>query len=125
MTNTPFRTDEMATSQLPAMILLAKLGWQPLTKLAVNTARRNRLSAVVLEDITRDFLRRQQLSWGSSSFSLSDANVDKMMRRLKDLPPATYGKQAEEKWDLLCLPQSLEQKIGGVNRSINARFIDY
>ena len=125
MTDTPFRTDEMATSQLPAMILLAKLGWQPLTKLAVNTARRNRLSAVILEDITRDFLRRQQLSWGTSSFSLSDTNVDEMMRRLKDLPPATYGKQAEEKWDLLCLPQSVEQKIDGVNRSINARFIDF
>lgn len=125
MTKTPFRTDELAISQLPAIILLAKMGWQPLTTAEANNARRNRFGAVILEDITRDFLQHQKLSWGSSAFSLSDANIDDMLRRLKALPPATYGKQAEEKWDLLCLPQSIEQKVDGVNRSINAKFIDF
>ena len=125
MTNTPFRTDELAVSQMPAMILLAKMGWQPLTKAEANNARRNRLSAVILEDITRDFLNRQKLSWGSSTFSINDYNIDNMLSKLKALPPATYGKQAEEKWDLLCLPQSIEQKVDGVNRSINAKFIDF
>ena len=47
------------------------------------------------------------------------------MTRLCDLPPSTYGKQAEDKWDLLCLPQSVEQVIGGARRSLNARFIDF
>ena len=125
MTNTPFRTDELAASQMPAMILLAKMGWQPLTKAEANNARRNRFSAVILEDITRDFLNRQKLSWGSSTFSINDYNIDNMLSKLKALPPATYGKQAEEKWDLLCLPQSIEQKVDGVNRSINAKFIDF
>ena len=37
-----FRTDEVATSQLPAMLLLAKMGWQPLTKAQANTARKTR-----------------------------------------------------------------------------------
>ena len=125
MTNTPFRTDELAASQMPAMILLAKMGWQPLTKAEANNARRNRFTAVILEDITRDFLNRQKLSWGSSTFSINDYNIDNMLSKLKALPPATYGKQAEEKWDLLCLPQSIEQKVDGVNRSINAKFIDF
>ena len=45
--NPKFRTDEKGTSQLPAMLLLAKMGWQPLTKAAANAARRNRTSAVI------------------------------------------------------------------------------
>ena len=126
VTPTPkFRTDEKGTSQLPAMLLLAKMGWQPLTKAAANAARRNRTSAVILEDITRAYLRTQRLSWAEEEVPLSEDNIDTLMTRLRDLPPATYGKQAEDKWDLLCLPQSVEQVIGGARRSLNARFIDF
>ena len=76
----------------------------PLTKAAANSARRNRTSAVILEDITRAYLRTQRLSWAGEDVPLSEDNIDTLMTRLRDLPPATYGKQAEDKWDLLCLP---------------------
>ena len=120
-----FRTDEVATSQLPAMLLLAKMGWQPLTKAQANAARKGRTSAVILEDITRDYLRTRRLSWAGQDASLSEDNVETLMVRLKNLPPATYGKQAEEKWDLLCLPQSVEQVINGSRRSHNVPLIDF
>ena len=115
--NPKFRTDEKGTSQLPAMLLLAKMGWQPLTKAAANAARRNRTSAVILEEITRAYLRTQRLSWAGEEVPLSEDNIDTLMTRLCDLPPSTYGKQAEDKWDLLCLPQSVEQVIDGARRS--------
>ena len=53
MSNPQFRTDELAVSQLPAMLLLAKMGWKPLTRVAADEARLGRLSVVLLADITR------------------------------------------------------------------------
>ena len=67
-----FRTDEMATSQLPAMLLLAKMGWQPLSKVVANKARGDRNSAVILEKITRDYLRKQNLRWAGEETPLSE-----------------------------------------------------
>jgi type I restriction enzyme R subunit len=125
MTKTPFRTDEIATSQLPAMLLLAKMGWKPLTEAQANEARLNRNSTAILEGITRDFLRRQTLTWAGQGVTLNEDNIETLITRLKNLPPATYGKQAEEKWDLLCLPQGVEQVIDGARRSLNTRFIDF
>ena len=82
-----FRTDEVATSQLPAMLLLAKMGWQPLTKAQANAARKTRTSAVILEDITRDYLRTRRLSWAGKDAPLSEDNIETLMVRLKNLPP--------------------------------------
>ena len=120
-----FRTDEKATSQLPAMLLLAKMGWQPLSKAVANKARGDRNSSIILENITRDYLRKQNLRWAGEETPLSEENIQELMVRLKTLKPATYGKQAEDKWDLLCLPQSVDQVVNGVRRSLNARFIDF
>ena len=120
-----FRTDEVATSQLPAMLLLAKMGWQPLTKAAANAARNGRISAVILEDITREYLRGRRLKWAGQDAPLSEDNIETLLTRLRNLPPATYGKQAEDKWDLLCLPQGVEQVIGGTRRSHNVPLIDF
>ena len=125
MNNGKFRTDEIATSQLPAMLLLAKMGWQPLSKAVANKARGDRNSSIILENITRDYLRKQNLRWAGEETPLSEENIQELMVRLKTLKPATYGKQAEDKWDLLCLPQSVDQVVNGVRRSLNARFIDF
>ena len=125
MSNPQFRTDELAVSQLPAMLLLAKLGWKPLTSQGADKARRGRLSAVLLEDVTREFLRAQTLSWGAEETKLTEDNIDKLIANLKDLPPATYGKQAEDIWDRLVLPQSVEQSLNGTKRALNAKLIDF
>ena len=125
MTNTPFNTDEISISQLPAMVLLAKMGWKPLTVEEVNNARRNRQTSVILDDITRGYLKNQKLSWAGQEVSLNDDNIETLLVRLRNVPPATYGKQAEDKWNLLCLPQSIEQMVDGSRRSLNARFIDF
>ena len=125
MSNPQFRTDELAVSQLPAMLLLAKMGWKPLTRVAADEARRGRLSAVLLEDITREFLRNQTLSWGEQETKLTEDNIDKLIASLKDLPSATYGKQAEDIWDRLVLPQSVEQSLNGTKRAINVKLIDF
>ena len=106
MNNPQFRNNERAVSQLPAMLLLAKMGWKPLTYRAANKARRGRLSAVLLEDFTREFLRAQTLIWGEQETKLTEDNIDKLIANLKDLPPATYGKLAEDIWDRLVLPQA-------------------
>ena len=70
MSNPQFRTDELAVSQLPAMLLLAKMGWKPLTRAAADEARRGRLSAVLLEDVTREFLRNQTSAGANRKLNL-------------------------------------------------------
>lgn len=120
-----FPTSESEISQLPAMLLLAKMGWKPLTREQADSARRGRLSAVVLEEITRKYLRDQTLIWGSETTRLTEENIDKLIANLKDLPPATYGKQAENMWDRLVLPQSVEQSLNGIRRFINVKLIDF
>ncbi len=120
-----FFTDEASTSQLPAMLLLAKMGWKPLTRGQADDARYGRLSAVVLEDITREYLRKQTLTWGEQSTALTEENIDRLIDGLKNLLPGTYRKQAEDVWDRLVLPQSVEQNLNGAKRSLNARLIDF
>ena len=79
----------------------------------------------MLEDITRKFLRSQTLKWGEHKTTLTEANIDKLIANLIDLPPATYGKQAEDIWDRLVLPQSVEQSLDGSKRALNAKLIDF
>ena len=63
-----------------------------------------RLSAVLLEDVTESFsVIKPQL--GRAGNKLTEDNIDKLIANLKDLLPATYGKQAEDIWDRLVLPQ--------------------
>jgi len=125
MTNSQFHTNERALSQLPAILLLAKMGWKPLTNEAANAARGNRRAAIVMKDFTRQFLRAQTLTWGEQATKLTEENIDKLIDNLTTLPPDTYGKQAEDIWDRLVLPQSVEQSINGSKRALNARLIDF
>ena len=121
-----FRTDEVAVSQLPAVILLAKMGWKPLRKEQVDAARGGRKSAVILESITREYLRNHEATWGSESTPLSEDSIDRLIYNLKDIPSDTgYGKQAENIWDKLVLPQSVEQSVRGSRRAVNARLINF
>ena len=120
-----FRTDEIANSQLPAMILLAKLGWQPLTKVEALVKRGGRLSNVVLEDVLRDYLRQLQVEFYKFTKPLSEENIDKIIADLTDIKPDTYQRQAEAIWDLLVLPISVEQKIGSTTYSGSVRLIDF
>ncbi|MBF2760256.1 MAG: type I restriction endonuclease subunit R [Ectothiorhodospiraceae bacterium AqS1] len=120
-----FRVDEVSSSQLPAMLLLAKMGWKPLTRGQADEARGGRLSAVVLEGITREYLRGQTLAWGEHSTSLTEESIDRLIDGLKSLPSDTYGRQAEDMWDRLVLPQSVEQNLNGARRSLNVRLIDF
>ena len=105
------------------MLLLAKMGWQPLTKAQANAAQEPHQCCNFRR--YRDYLRTRRLSWAGQNAPLSEDNIETLMVRLKNLPPATYGKQAEEKWDLLCLPQSVEQVINGSRRGHNVPLIDF
>lgn len=125
MTITPPDSSEVSTSQLPAMLLLAKMGWKPISNMEADEVRKNRRSAVILEEITRKFLRSQIITWGGQETRLTEESIDSLVERIKNLPPDPYGKQAEDMWDNLILPQSIEQNVNGVRRAINARFIDF
>ena len=128
MTNAPtFRTDEKATSQLPAMLLLAKMGWQPLTKAEALAKRGGRLSNVILEDILRDYLRGLRVPFYKHSQPLTEENVDKIISELQQIKPETYQKQAEDMWDTLVLPKSTpeQQTVHGTKYSGSLRLIDF
>ena len=129
-TPTPkFGTDEKGTSQLPAMLLLAKMGWQPLTKAAANAARRNRTSAVILEDITRAYLRTQRLSWAGEEVPLSEDNIDTLMTRIAHIRTWTYitnkNGWTDAKQDWQELAKSIEDRLSDeLHNRLTQRFVD-
>ena len=126
MTKSPnFRTDEVSISQLPAMILLAKMGWQPLTRTAALEKRGGYRSKVVLEDILRAYLRELKVEFYKFTEPLTEENIDKIIADLTDIKPDTYQRQAEAMWDYLVLPVSVEQKIGSTTYSGSVRLIDF
>ncbi|MCA8837740.1 MAG: restriction endonuclease subunit R, partial [Proteobacteria bacterium] len=120
-----FQTNEVAVSQLPAMVLLAQMGWKPLTAKIANEYRRSRRSAVILEDVTRQYLRAQTIVRGEQTTKISEDNIDKLIYGLKDMPSDKIGPLAKDMWNRLVLPQSVEQSINGTRRALSARLIDF
>jgi type I restriction enzyme R subunit len=75
-------------SQIPALLLLVKMGWTYLTPSEVLQARGDKLSNVLLEDVLRKQLHRiNAIQMGSSRTSMfSDANIENGIIALKTIP---------------------------------------
>ena len=116
-------TGEQAVSQLPAVLLLARLGWQILGKEEVHKLRNGNETDVLLESILREQLRNRSLSWGDYNEPINDVNITHIIRRLREATLA--DEPVKQVWDTLVLGVTVVQNIDGVNRSINISPIDW
>ena len=121
-----FKEDHI--SQIPALQILIKMGYNYLTQEAALKFRGEKTSNVLLEDILRKQLKEiNSIKLSSSKISVfSDMNIEAGIQALKDLPMNEgYISACEQAYNLLTLGKALEQSIDGDKKSFTLQYIDW
>ncbi len=114
-------------SQIPALQLLMKMGYQYLTPQEALEARGNRYSNVLLETILKDQLQEiNKIEYRNKEFKFSETNINTAILALRDLP-LQDGYNAANKffYELITLGKSLEQNVLGDKKSFSFKYIDW
>ncbi len=121
-----FRFDEKHLSQIPALQLLANLGFRYLTPAEALAMRGGRLSNVLLEEVLRDSLKRiNRIQHKGDQYLFSEENLQSAIQRLKNVKYDGLLKTNEVVYDLLTLGVALEQSVEGAVRSFTLNYIDW
>jgi len=121
-----FRFDEKHLSQIPALQLLANLGYRYLTPEQALAMRGGRLSNVLLEEVLRDSLKRiNRIQHKGDNYLFSEENLQSAIQRLKNVKYDGLLKTNESVYDLLTLGVALEQSVEGAVRSFTLNYIDW
>lgn len=123
---TSFRFNEKHLSQIPALQLLANLGYRYLTPTEALAMRGGRLANVLLEEVLRDSLKRiNRIQHKGDSYLFSEENLQSAIQRLKNVKYDGLLKTNESVYDLLTLGVALEQSVEGAVRSFTLNYIDW
>lgn len=121
-----FRFNEKHLSQIPALQLLANLGYRYLTPEQALAMRGGRLSNVLLEEVLRDSLKRiNRIQHKGGDYLFSEENLQTAIQRLKNVKYDGLLKTNEAVYDLLTLGVALEQSVEGAVRSFTLNYIDW
>jgi type I restriction enzyme R subunit len=121
-----FKEDHI--SQIPALQLLMKMGYEYLTPDEAMQLRGNKTTNVLLEDILRKQLKEiNSIRVRSSKEArFTDANIENGINVLKELPTNEgYMVAGEYAYYLLTLGKALEQNIDGDKKSFTLQYIDW
>ena len=117
---------EIPTSQIPAMRLLANLGFKPLTPEEVMLERKGKLANVLLEDILLSQLRRlNSFTHKGTKCDFSEESLRGAVLKLKNMQYDGLVRTNYKIYDLLTLPQSEEESVEGDKRSYDIRYVDW
>ena len=121
-----FQFNEKHLSQIPALQLLANLGYRYLTPAQALAMRGGRLSNVLMEEVLRDSLKRiNRIQHKGDSYLFSEENLQSAIQRLKNVKYDGLLKTNEAVYDLLTLGVALEQSVEGAVRSFTLNYIDW
>jgi type I restriction enzyme R subunit len=121
-----FRFNEKHLSQIPALQLLANLGFRYLTPAEALAMRGGRLANVLLEEVLRDSLKRiNRIQHKGDNYLFSEENLQTAIQRLKNVKYDGLLKTNEAVYDLLTLGVALEQSVEGAVRSFTLNYIDW
>lgn len=115
-------------SQIPALQMLQKLGYQYLTPDEALQFRGDKTTQVILEDVLRKQLKEiNSIKIGSKREErFTSGNIEIGIRALKELPMNEgYINACETAYNLLTLGKALEQSIDGDKKSHTLRYIDW
>ena len=117
-------TREKLASQIPAVELLMKLGFQYLTREEALALRGGRRSEVLLAPILREQLAKlNRVSWRGREQPFSPDAIEGAVAALRDLPDEGLLQTSEKVFDLLALGKSFPQTIEGDSRSFTMRYL--
>lgn len=121
-----FKEDHI--SQIPALQMLIKLGYQYLSPDEALHSRNGKTTTVVLEDILRKQLKEiNSIRVSATKTSIfTDENIERGILALKDLPMNEgYINASEAAYNLLTLGKALEQSVDGDKKSFTLQYIDW
>lgn len=120
------RSDEDATSQLPALKLLISMGWQYLSTAEALDLRGGRTSEVLLYGVLEDWLRKNnRIEYRGESEPFTEANIKSAIDTLRDEPDDGLVRTNEKLYDHLVLGRALRQTIRGDTKSFQLRYINW
>lgn len=121
-----FRFNEKYLSQIPALQVLVNLGYTYLTPEQALAARGGKLGQVLLEEVLRERLKKNnRIQYKGKSYLFSEENIQTAIQRLKNVKYDGLLKTNEAIYDLLTLGVSLEQSIEGDSKSFTLNYIDW
>ncbi len=115
-------------SQIPALELLQKLGYQYLSPEETLEMRGGKTSNVLLEDILRQQLRNlNSIRIGSRSEArFSEQNIENGIAAMRNVPMENgFISGNEAVYNMLTLGKAFEQSIDGDKKSYTMRYIDW
>lgn len=121
-----FKEDHI--SQIPALQMLQKLGYEYLTPDEALIMRGGKLSNVLLEDVLRSQLRRiNSIRVNRNKEELfSEQNIDNGVLAMRNITMAEgYLSGNEVVYNMLTLGKTFEQSIDGDKKSYTMRYIDW
>lgn len=117
---------EKVQSQLPALELLIKMGWQYLTPEKTVQLRAERLGAAILEPILLDHIRRHcRYEFKGTAHPFTENAIQNAVQALKAFRATGATHQHEQAYDLLCLGTSVPQTVEGDTKSFVIDYIDW
>lgn len=122
-----FKEDHI--SQIPALQLLQKLGYNYISPAEVENLRSGKTSNILLDDILRKQLKEinseKRISSTKTTY-ISDANIENGIRALKELPMNEgYIAACETAYNLITLGKTFDQNFDGDKKSITLQYIDW
>lgn len=121
-----FSWNEKKLSQLPALEWLIKLGYTYLTPKQAWAARCGKTGNVLLEEILRERLKKNnRIQCKGQSYLFSEENIQTAIQRLKNVKYDGLLETNKAIYDLLTLGVALEQSIEGDSKSYTLHFIDW
>ena len=124
--NLSFKEDHI--SQLPALMLLQKLGYTYLSQEEALLLRGEKTTNVLLEPILREQLRKiNSISLISGKIEpFSEQNIENGIEAMRNVPMQEgYISGNEYIYNLLTLGKAMEQSIDGDKKSYTLNFIDW
>ena len=117
---------EFLDSQLPAMQMLKKMGYDYISPERTEQYREGLLSNVLLEDILAKQLQKiNQFEYKGEQYKFSKGNINAAIQALKSVPREGLLRTNESIFDLLTLGKSFEERIGRDKKSFTLKFIDW
>jgi type I restriction enzyme, R subunit len=121
-----FQTNEVMTSQIPAVQLLVAMGYTYLSSAEALRERQDRTLNVLLENILRNQLKEiNSISYRGGDYLFSEENVQSAVQKLKNIKYDGLLKTNEAVYDLLTLGTAMEQAVEGDSKSFNLNYIDW
>ena len=117
---------EKVQSQLPALELLIKLGWEYLTPEETVHLRGERLGSTILEPILIDHIRAHcRYEFKGAIHPFTENAIQNAVQSLKSFRATGATHQNEQAYDLLCLGTSVPQTVEGDTKSFTIDYIDW